>query len=100
MVGTIVKAVATVLGATLGSAGELEKVAKECKKAIRLPAVPVKVPSWDKKFWNDIGGGDGWKIQQHMTTNIVRIVDNDGTLRACGTEEAMEELFHKLIKNG
>ncbi len=98
MVGIIIKAAAAVLGAALGHAGELEKVAKECKKTIRFPAFPVKVSPLDKKFWNTIGGGDGWKIQQHMTTGVVRIVDADDTLRAWGTEEAMEELFTKLAK--
>jgi len=65
-----------------------------------LPSLPnMNLPVIDAGiFWNDLAEVNGWKVQRNNVTGHCRILDADKIRRAWGGEDAIMDLFKKLLK--
>ena len=67
------------------------------KKFSSMPNIPFWTMG-GHVWWNDLANVNGWRVQQNQLTHHVRILDPDDIRHAWGTEEAMMELFDKIVK--
>ncbi len=51
----------------------------------------------DSIFWNTLEKKQGWKLQKHMFSNLVRIVDDKGIRKGNGSLLAMREKMERLL---
>ncbi|MBP7139346.1 MAG: hypothetical protein KBA47_00235 [Caldisericia bacterium] len=63
-----------------------------------MPNVPTPVLDWGI-CWNNLAESSGWRVQKNTLTGHCRIVDDNNYRRAWGSESAVMELFHKILKN-
>ena len=72
----------------------LENIAKNPEK-LKMPNIPLPVMDAGV-FWNTIGEGGGYKLEQNMITQHCRILDRSGIRRGWGSEAAMERLMRQM----
>lgn len=65
-----------------------------------LPSLPnINFPTMGGNvFWNDLAEINGWRVQRNNITGHCRILDADDVRRAWGGEDAIMDLFNKLLK--
>ncbi len=62
------------------------------EKGISMPNIPFPTMGGEF-FWNTLAEHKGWRMQQNMFTQHVRIIDPDNIRRAWGSLDAMKRLF-------
>ncbi|WP_049962951.1 hypothetical protein [Ruminococcus sp. HUN007] len=72
----------------------LENIAKN-PGMLKMPNIPWPVVDAGV-FWNTIGEGGGYKLEQNMITQHCRILDRSGIRRGWGSEAAMERLMRQM----
>ena len=65
-----------------------------------LPSLPnINFPTMGGTvFWNDLAEVNGWRVQRNNITGHCRILDADDVRHAWGGEDAIMDLFNKLLK--
>ena len=69
----------------------------ELIKDLDMPNIATKTMG-GKVWWRDLVSLNGWRIQQNLVTKHCRILDPDDVRRAWGGEDAMMNLFKKILK--
>ncbi|MBR6144838.1 MAG: hypothetical protein IKQ23_11180 [Treponema sp.] len=65
-----------------------------------MPSLPnINFPTMGGSvFWNNLAEVNGWRVQRNNITGHCRILDADDVRRAWGGEDAIIDLFNKLLK--
>lgn len=61
-------------------------------RGVSLPNIPFPTMGGEF-FWNTLAEYNGWRMQQNMFTQHIRIIDPDNIRRAWGDFDGMKRLF-------